>query len=624
MLADEEDLLPQTVIDQYQMTPEMWEERIKVWYADHKGMSRDEAEMEYLKIAQDLDMYGVNYFPISNKKESDLWLGVTSVGLNIYEKSNKLTPKISFPWSEIKNIAYDDKKFIIKPVDKHAPSFQFYSCKTKMNKLILDLCIGNHELFLRRRKPDSMETQQMKAQARDEKIRRQLERSKLAKEKMLREEAQKEKRHLEQQLVQYQEETRLAQEGLKRAEETAELLAEKARLAEEEAMLLSQKAAESEAEIQRIKISAIRSEEEKMQMERKASEAELLATSMVEESERQAKEAATLREQLLRTRLHEQDVKDKYIGLYRMPSSSFVADGVTANSIGSSSNSGIALPVGSVDHTETNFAAASSMLGRTTTGIHRVTGTNSTSMLLSARSSAHQSFSSASALPLNLSNGNIVQNISSLHPISSVLRSHSPLSSHHYHASLSNSFVCGQSVENVSASSVHCPIPSSASIQDSSASITNFMEPPYRSLSSCHDMHKNGIFSSYQNSLLMDALEDPCEPRPDSTTVQYVKNAIESPLAVLNSCEALSDADVRSLALEIEKGRLEYLEKSRHLQEQLCGLRNEIQVLKVEERLSVYDRLHEENVRRGENKYSTLRKTKSGSTKARVAFFEEL
>ena len=64
MLASE-DLLPQRVIDQYQMTPEMWEERIKVWYADHRGMSRDEAEMEYLKITQDLDMYGVNYFLIN-------------------------------------------------------------------------------------------------------------------------------------------------------------------------------------------------------------------------------------------------------------------------------------------------------------------------------------------------------------------------------------------------------------------------------------------------------------------------------------------------------------------------------------------------------------------------------
>lgn len=56
--------MPQRVIDQYQMTLDMWEERIRVWYADHRGMSRDEAEMEYLKIAQDLDMYGVNYFPI--------------------------------------------------------------------------------------------------------------------------------------------------------------------------------------------------------------------------------------------------------------------------------------------------------------------------------------------------------------------------------------------------------------------------------------------------------------------------------------------------------------------------------------------------------------------------------
>lgn len=64
MLASE-DLLPQRVIDQYQMTLDMWEERIRVWYADHRGMSRDEAEMEYLKIAQDLDMYGINYFPIT-------------------------------------------------------------------------------------------------------------------------------------------------------------------------------------------------------------------------------------------------------------------------------------------------------------------------------------------------------------------------------------------------------------------------------------------------------------------------------------------------------------------------------------------------------------------------------
>lgn len=63
-----ENLLPQRVIDQYQMTPQMWDDRINKWYSDHRGMSRDEAEMEYLKIAQDLDMYGVTYFPITVDK----------------------------------------------------------------------------------------------------------------------------------------------------------------------------------------------------------------------------------------------------------------------------------------------------------------------------------------------------------------------------------------------------------------------------------------------------------------------------------------------------------------------------------------------------------------------------
>lgn len=38
---------------------------------DHEPMTRDEVEMEYLKIAQDLDMYGVNYFPIT---VSGIWV----------------------------------------------------------------------------------------------------------------------------------------------------------------------------------------------------------------------------------------------------------------------------------------------------------------------------------------------------------------------------------------------------------------------------------------------------------------------------------------------------------------------------------------------------------------------
>jgi hypothetical protein len=47
-------------------------------------------------------MYGVSYFNIKNKKGTELWLGVDALGLNIYEKEDKMNPKIGFPWSEIR------------------------------------------------------------------------------------------------------------------------------------------------------------------------------------------------------------------------------------------------------------------------------------------------------------------------------------------------------------------------------------------------------------------------------------------------------------------------------------------------------------------------------------------
>lgn len=53
------------------------------------NLIREEAMTEYLKIAQDLEMFGVNYFEIKNKKGTDLWLGVDTLGLNIYAKEDR-------------------------------------------------------------------------------------------------------------------------------------------------------------------------------------------------------------------------------------------------------------------------------------------------------------------------------------------------------------------------------------------------------------------------------------------------------------------------------------------------------------------------------------------------------
>ncbi|XP_063696660.1 moesin/ezrin/radixin homolog 2 [Culicoides brevitarsis] len=424
MLASE-DLLPQRVIDQYQMTPQMWSERIKTWYADHKGMSRDESEMEYLKIAQDLDMYGVNYFLITNKKNTELWLGVTALGLNIYNKENKLLPCTTFQWSEIRHISFDDKKFIIKPVDSKAPNVIFYSQKLKVNKLILDLCVGNHDLFMKRRKPDTMEIQQMKQQAKEEKQRRQIERNKLLKEKQLREAAEKERALIEEKMTKLQEDMIAAKEALRRSEETAELLAEKNRLAEEEAILLSHKANEVEQEISIIRMTARKTEEEKNHLEKRTKEAEVLTNHLFEESKRKAAEAECLKNELILARVSEKEAKERLL----------------------------------------TFLSQSS---------------------------------------------------------------------------------------------------NAISLRDSHLDIGH------------------------------------------------------------NESEILNSNDINQLSLEIEKERIEYLSKARHVQSQLQDLRSEMELLKIMENQCTFDDIAAEQVKLGENKYSTLKKSGSGSTKARVAFFEDL
>nr|XP_054507064.1 radixin isoform X3 [Agelaius phoeniceus] len=209
-------LLPQRVLEQHKLTKEQWEERIQNWHEEHRGMLR-------------------------------------------------LTPKIGFPWSEIRNISFNDKKFVIKPIDKKAPDFVFYAPRLRINKRILALCMGNHELYMRRRKPDTIEVQQMKAQAREEKHQKQLERAQLENEKKKREIAEKEKERIEREkeelmerLRQIEEQTMKAQKELeeqtrraleldqerKRAKEEAERLEKERRAAEVAKAALAKQAAD--------------------------------------------------------------------------------------------------------------------------------------------------------------------------------------------------------------------------------------------------------------------------------------------------------------------------------------------------------------------------------------------
>ncbi|XP_075706502.1 merlin-like isoform X1 [Rhinoderma darwinii] len=310
----QEELLPKRVLQQYQMTSEMWQEKITAWYAEHRGIARDEAEMNYLKIAQDLDMYGMNYFRISQtKSDSDILLGVDAKGIHIYSRNNKISPLKSFKWGDIRNISYNSKKLTFAPVDKKAETFKFYSKEQNVNKLILHLCIENHNLFLTKRKVDSVEMQQIKMQAKEEKARKKKEHQRLVREKQLREEAERAKEDLERRLFQVEEEARQANEALLQSNEAAELLAEKAQIAEDEAKLLAQDAVEARHELQRLELAVLKSKDEMRMMEIKIRESDMIKMKLLQETDRRAKEAELLELDLQKAREAERMAKHRLL-----------------------------------------------------------------------------------------------------------------------------------------------------------------------------------------------------------------------------------------------------------------------------------------------------------------------
>lgn len=312
----QEELLPKRVLQQYQMTSEMWQDKITAWYAEHRGIARDEAEMNYLKIAQDLDMYGMNYFPISQtKNDSDILLGVDAKGIHIYSRNNKISPLKSFKWGDIRNISYNSKKLKFTPVDKQAETFKFYSKEQNVNKLILHLCIENHNLFLTKRKVDSVEMQQIKMQAKEEKARKKKEHQRLVMEKQLREEAERAKEDLERRLFQVEEEARQANDALLRSNEAAELLAEKVQIAEDEAKLLAQDAVEARLELQRLELAVLKSKDEMRMMEKKMRESDMITMKLLQESDRRAKEAEMLEQDLQKAREAERIAKQRLLEL---------------------------------------------------------------------------------------------------------------------------------------------------------------------------------------------------------------------------------------------------------------------------------------------------------------------
>lgn len=260
-------LLPPRILKQHTLQASEWEANITNMWLKHRGLDREEAMLEYLKLVQNLEMYGVSYFHIKNTKGTDLLLGVTALGLNIYKVEDRLNPTISFPWSEIKNLKYKGTKFIIRPNDKSAKNFVIITQNEKISKQILNLGIGNHELYVRRRKPDTPEVAKMKEKANEVRKTKLVIRQKYNSERLAREEAEKRETMYKQQLEDMKLEIDRKQASLLEAERTIRKLQEQLEDLKRSKEELEAQRIELQEMMERLEQSKHMEEEEKARLE---------------------------------------------------------------------------------------------------------------------------------------------------------------------------------------------------------------------------------------------------------------------------------------------------------------------------------------------------------------------
>lgn len=304
-----EKLLPKRVLEQHKMEEGVWETNIINMWKKHRGMFKEDAMLEYLKITLNLEMFGIHYFDITNQKGSKLSLGISALGLNIYKPEDKLNPTIQFPWAEIGNINFRGTKFTIKYVDKKAKPFVFFSKDPLTNKRILNLGVGYHKLYVARRKPETLEITRMKDKAKDRKMFMMEQKKRLQAELHAREQAEQRERNYLDQIASMKKELSKSRQNLLDAEMLIQRLRDQLEDLQKSKELLEEQQNELRSMLQRLEDAknAELAEREKLEEEIRMKQLEVLRAQ--EEVSRKNEEARKLQEAVEEAKRHEEELK---------------------------------------------------------------------------------------------------------------------------------------------------------------------------------------------------------------------------------------------------------------------------------------------------------------------------
>ncbi|XP_075280235.1 FERM and PDZ domain-containing protein 2 [Opisthocomus hoazin] len=141
-----EDYIPASRIEK--MTLAYVQQELAKLHRMNRSLFEDEAELEFLKVTQQLPEYGVLFYHVSQEKKGageDIILGICAKGIIVYKvKNHTRIASLRFQWRETERISAHRKKFMIESSfsgKKHT----FITDTAKTCKYLLDLCSAQHK-----------------------------------------------------------------------------------------------------------------------------------------------------------------------------------------------------------------------------------------------------------------------------------------------------------------------------------------------------------------------------------------------------------------------------------------------------------------------------------------------
>ncbi|XP_050463927.1 tyrosine-protein phosphatase non-receptor type 4 isoform X1 [Cataglyphis hispanica] len=138
-------------LSQLQLIPgqtEEMEKKISELHKLHKGQLPADAEFNFLDHAKRLDMYGVELHKARDSTNKEIQLGVTSIGLVVFQNSIKINV---FSWSKIVKISFKRKQFFIQLRREQSENYDtllgFNMQTYRSSKNLWKACVEHHTFF---------------------------------------------------------------------------------------------------------------------------------------------------------------------------------------------------------------------------------------------------------------------------------------------------------------------------------------------------------------------------------------------------------------------------------------------------------------------------------------------